>query len=76
MHCKNKILNHFQTLVAMIQNIFHHTIQFLKAIMGQNMSIMPFLIIVNPWKFNINFFAPIHHNKMALLNASTTILPQ
>jgi hypothetical protein len=58
MRCKNKVLTHFQTLVAMIQNIFHHTIQFLKATMGQNMSIMHFLIIVNPWKLNKDFHTP------------------
>jgi hypothetical protein len=37
---------------------------------------MPFLIIVNPWEFNKDFLAPTHHNKKALPNASTAILPQ
>jgi len=31
MRRKNKILTHFQTLVAKIQNLFHQTIQFLQS---------------------------------------------
>lgn len=34
MRCKNEVLTHFQTLVTMIQNIFHHIIQFLQSANG------------------------------------------
>ena len=76
MRRKNEVFTHFQTLVAMIQNIFHNTIKFLQSDNGTEYVNNAFFHYCKSLGIQQRFSCPHTHNRMALLRANIVILPQ